>query len=86
MSEQYRYRLQRKEPYSMPNILGNHSMPVNTYRWKDIAVSGDFEELKSIYRIVPIIELLMYSMRAVLKVKFLDNNHLLTNKNKYAIM
>lgn len=30
----------------MPNILGNHSMPVHTYRWKDIAVSGDFEELK----------------------------------------
>ena len=37
MSEQYRYRLQRKEPYSMP---------VKTYRWKDIAVSGDFAELK----------------------------------------
>ena len=36
MSEQYRYRLQRKEPYSMPNILGNHSMPVHTYRWKEI--------------------------------------------------
>ena len=46
MSEQCRYRLQRKESYSMPNILGNHSMPVHTYRWKDIAVSGDFEELK----------------------------------------
>ena len=30
MSEQYRYRLQRKEPYSMPNILGNCSMPVYT--------------------------------------------------------
>ena len=46
MSEQCRYRLQRKETYSMPNILGNHSMPVRTYRWKDIAVSGDLEELK----------------------------------------
>ena len=37
MIEQCRYRLQRKESYSMP---------VHTYRWKDIAVSGDFEELK----------------------------------------
>lgn len=36
MSEQCRYILQRKE----------HLMPVKTYRWKDIAVSGDFEELK----------------------------------------
>lgn len=25
----------------MPNILGNHSFPVKTYRWKDIAVSND---------------------------------------------
>lgn len=44
--EQSRYRLQRKESCVMPNILGNHSMPVHTYRWKDIAVSSDFEELK----------------------------------------
>lgn len=42
-AEQARYRLQRKEPYTMPNILGNHSMPVHSYRWKYIAVSGDFE-------------------------------------------
>lgn len=42
----YRYRLQRKEPYFMPNVLGNCSMPVQTYRWKDIAVSDDFDELK----------------------------------------
>ena len=42
----YRYRLQRKEPYTMPNVLGNHSMPVRTYRWKDMALSDDFEELK----------------------------------------
>ena len=41
-----RYRLQRKEPYTMPNILGNHSMPVHTYRWKDIAISDDLEALK----------------------------------------
>lgn len=40
-SLRYRYRLQRKEPYSMPNILGNHSFPVKTYRWKDIAISND---------------------------------------------
>ena len=58
--EQSRYRLQRKEPYVMPNILGNHSMPVHTYRWKDIAVSSDFEELKkhlpndSNYRIIDV--------------------------------
>ena len=45
-AEQARYRLQRKEPYTMPNILGNHSMPVHTYRWKDIAASSSFEELK----------------------------------------
>lgn len=45
MSE-YRYRLQRKEPYAMANILGNHSMPVHSYRWKDIAVSSNLEELK----------------------------------------
>lgn len=32
------YFLERKEPYSMPNILGNHSFPVKTYRWKTIAI------------------------------------------------
>jgi hypothetical protein len=31
------YFLERKEPYAMPNILGNHSMPVHTHRWKIIA-------------------------------------------------
>lgn len=41
-----RYRLQHKEPYVMPNILGNHFMPVHTYRWKDIAVSDDLKALK----------------------------------------
>lgn len=45
MSE-YRYRLQRKERYAMANILGNHSMPVHSYRWKDIAASSNLEELK----------------------------------------
>ena len=33
------YFLERKEPYTMPNILGNHSFPVHTYRWRQIAVS-----------------------------------------------
>jgi len=36
-----RYRLQRRESVAMPNILGNRSMPVYTYRWKDIAASDD---------------------------------------------
>lgn len=41
-----RYRLQQKEAFSMPNVLGNHSMPVKTYRWKDIAVCGAREPLE----------------------------------------
>ena len=28
--------LERKEPVAMPNILGNTSQPVPTYRWKAI--------------------------------------------------
>ena len=36
-----RYRLQYKEPIVRPNILGNHSFPIHTYRWKDIAASDD---------------------------------------------
>lgn len=40
------YFLERKEPYTMPNILGNHSMPVHTYRWKAIAVCDDKEPLE----------------------------------------
>ena len=32
----------------MPNVLGNHSMPVYTYRWKDIAVSDDKSALTDI--------------------------------------
>lgn len=43
-----RYRLQRKEPYTLPNILGNHSMPVHTYRWVDIAMSEDKKNLEKI--------------------------------------
>ena len=41
-----RYRLQRKEAYHMPNILGNHSLPVVTNRWKDILASDDKEALE----------------------------------------
>lgn len=41
-----RYRLQRKEPFAMPNILGNASQPVHTFRWKDIAVSDSREALE----------------------------------------
>ena len=41
MPERLRYRLQIKEPYSMPNILGNTSYPVPTFRWRDVALSDD---------------------------------------------
>jgi predicted transcriptional regulator len=53
-----RYELQRKETVYMPNILGNHSMSVPTFRWKGIALSNDrsvFEEAikgqEKLYRI-----------------------------------
>jgi hypothetical protein len=45
-----RYRLQRKEPFAMPNVLGNHSFPVYSYRWKDIAASDDKEALLDLMR------------------------------------
>lgn len=41
-----RYRLQRKEQCVHPNILGNHSFPVYSYRWKDIATSASLEILR----------------------------------------
>lgn len=50
MPERLRYRLQRKEPYTMPNILGNHSMPVQTFRWRDVVLSNDLESLKRTVR------------------------------------
>lgn len=40
------YFLERKEPYAMPNILGGHSMPVHTERWKQVAVCEEREPLK----------------------------------------
>lgn len=43
-----RFRLQRKETIASPNILGGHSMPVYSYRWKDIAASDSKEALEKI--------------------------------------
>lgn len=40
------YFLERKESYAMPNILGNHSFPVHTYRWKAIAMCEEKEPLE----------------------------------------
>jgi hypothetical protein len=40
------YFLERKEPYTIPNILGNHSMPVHTYRWKTIAICEERKPLE----------------------------------------
>lgn len=42
------YFLERKEPCTMPNILGGHSMPVHTYRWKQIAVCEQREPLEEL--------------------------------------
>lgn len=44
-----RYRLQRKEQYVMPNILGNKSFPIYTHRWKDVALSDDLISLKDMF-------------------------------------
>ena len=43
-----RYRLQYREHVARPNVLGNHSFPVHTYRWKDIAASDDRAALEKI--------------------------------------
>lgn len=40
------YFLERKEQYVLPNILGNHSMPVYSFRWKAIAVCESKEPLE----------------------------------------
>lgn len=48
-----RYRLQRKESIAMPNVLGNKSQPVYTYRWKDIAASDDKAVLENIFATLP---------------------------------
>lgn len=44
------YCLERKEPHVIPNILGNHSMPVHTYRWKQLYLSEDKEYLESMVK------------------------------------
>ena len=41
------YFLERKEPYAQPNILGNHSFPVHTYRWKAVAACETKEPLQT---------------------------------------
>ena len=46
----YRYRLQRKEQWVIPNVLGNHSMPVYSWRWKDIYASDDYDSLADIMK------------------------------------
>ena len=51
------YFLEKKEPYFMPNILGNCSFPVKTYRWKQIAICEKKEPLEKLcisndYRII----------------------------------
>lgn len=38
--ERFRFRLQHKESVALPNILGGHSFPVHTYRWRDVAASN----------------------------------------------
>ena len=43
-----RFRLQKKEAIARPNILGNCSFPVHTYRWRDIAMSESIDELLKI--------------------------------------
>ena len=48
MSRDLRYRLQKKVPIARPNILGNHSVPVHTYQWKDIAASDDRDALAKV--------------------------------------
>lgn len=40
------YFLEHKEAYTMPNILGGHSMPVHTYRWKVVAMCEEKEPLE----------------------------------------
>lgn len=47
MAERFRWSLQRKERFVMPNTLGNHSFPVYTYRWKDIEMSNDRKLLEA---------------------------------------
>jgi len=40
------YFLERKERIARPNILGNHSFPIYTHRWKAIMVCEEREPLE----------------------------------------
>ena len=40
------YFLERKEPCVMPNILGNTSQPVPTYRWRAIFTCAERKPLE----------------------------------------
>lgn len=40
------YFLEQLKPFTAPNILGGHSYPVPTYRWKQIATSEDRSALE----------------------------------------
>ena len=42
------YVLERREPFILQNILGNKSQPVYTYRWKEIAIAENKEDLEAI--------------------------------------
>lgn len=44
------YFLERKETYTMPNILGNRSFPVATFRWKIIAKCEEKAPLEQIIK------------------------------------
>lgn len=44
------YFLERREPYTMPNILGNRSFPIRTYRWRIIMACKEKEPLEEIIR------------------------------------
>jgi len=53
MIHRYKYRLQRKEKYSMPCTIGNRSYPLPTYRWKDVAISDDNTNFLTIVALNP---------------------------------
>lgn len=40
------YFLERKEQYVFSNVLGNHNMPVYSYRWKIVAKCESREPLE----------------------------------------
>lgn len=44
------YVLERKEAIARPNILGNCSFPVHTYRWKQICMCEEKEPLDEIFK------------------------------------